>query len=326
MRAGNIGSIVRDLHGDPNESPLEKGTRDPGRLKMRRPNPANLAEPRALNAFEETQTLINGHTLATNAIAAQQIADHAAPGGSEIEGLLTIIFTYCEGMQHKNSFLKQHTPLMAKTNLATLFTTLPPNVQTYYSQKDPATGQSKLEEVVERHYGNARMAQPLFEGIGPVDERDPNVPVGQPQWYERLTLESWLRGIVLRDRTKGEAFAQWFKDNWGGSTKRPGKDQLTNRAFPGKPRNQEVEGYGVLGQRMDTHIGTGDALPVFELRSANRPITYAASHQWALDFFDYIRSLNNNPGVVTITCKRRTKDIVVLNAYLLLMPEFMRSS
>jgi len=73
-------------------------------------------------------------------------------------------------------------------------------------------------------------------------------------------------------------------------------DKFTNAAFPRKPANQEVEGYGALGAHMDTHIGTGEVLPVFELRSANKRITYNQAHQWALDFFDYVESLNNNPG------------------------------
>jgi len=62
------------------------------------------------------------------------------------------------------------------------------------------------------------------------------------------------------------------------------------------PADQEVEGYGALGVNMDTHPGTNDALPVFEVRSASRPITYQAARQWSLDLFDYIRSLNSNPG------------------------------
>lgn len=293
-RIGNIGDIVRDLHGDPHETPVEKGTRDPGRLRFRRPDIHNPLEPRPLTILDDANTLINGHTLARTAIALYQLVDGLAPGGNELEGLLTIIFTYCEGMQHKQAFLKQHTPLMAKTNLATIFTTLPGPVQTYYSTKDPA-GVSNLEKLVAEAPGyDTRMDQPLFAGVGGVAEDDQ--PAFQPQWYHRLTLESWLRGIVLRDRTTGEAFKQWVKDSWGGSTQRPGKDQLTNKSFPGKPRGQEVEGYGALGRHMDTDETTGDSLPVFELRAPSRQITFAAAQQWALDLFDYVQSLNANPG------------------------------
>jgi len=147
-------------------------------------------------------------------------------------------------------------------------------------------------------WGRGRLCRRAF-GDGwltaaPVEDDQPAL---QPQWYHRLTLESWLRGIVLRDRTKGEAFAQFFKDNWGGSTKRPGKDQLTTRAFPGRPRGQEIEGYGALGGRMDDDVtAPGTSLPVFELRAPSRQITYAAAQQWALDLFDYVQSLNANPG------------------------------
>ncbi|MFZ1752465.1 MAG: DUF4157 domain-containing protein [Caldilineaceae bacterium] len=293
-RIGNIGDIVRDLHGDPHETPMDKATRDPGRLRFRRPNNLNPLEPRALNALDDMSTLVNGHTLARMAIGLYQHTDPLAPAGNELEGLLTIIFTYCEGMQHKQAFLKQHTPLMAKTNLATIFTTLPGPVQTYYSTKDHA-GVSNLEKLVAEAPGyDVLMGQPLFTGVSGVAEDDQ--PLGQPQWYHRLTLESWLRGIVLRDRTRGEAAAQWIKDNWGGSTMRPGKDQLTTKHFPGRPRGQEIEGYGALGGRMDVDPTTGNALPVFELRAASRPYTFAAAGQWALELFDYFKSLNENPG------------------------------
>ena len=57
-----------------------------------------------------------------------------------------------------------------------------------------------------------------------------------------------------------------------------------------------MEGFGALGYRMDTDPNTGDPLPVFELRSATKMITYAQALQWALDLFDYIRSVNENPG------------------------------
>jgi hypothetical protein len=121
--------------------------------------------------------------------------------------------------------------------------------------------------------------------------------MGQPQWYHALTLEDWLRGIILRDRTKAEVFKQFFYDKYGGSPKRRGQDLLTSRLFPNKPAGQEVEGYGALGKHMDRDVtAPGTRLPVFELRSASRRITYAAARQWALDFFDYIDSLNANPG------------------------------
>ncbi len=295
-RVQNVADIVRDLHGDPTETLPQKTARDPGRLHMRRANAAVATEPRALSPIDEAQTLITGHTLARGAVAAYQMVDNTAPGGPELEGFLTIIFAYTESIQRKMAFLKNHTPLMAKTNLATVFTTLPANVQQYYSQKDP-TGKSNLERLVETSAGYAaKMNQPLFQGVYGLHEDD---KVGQfvPQWYHKLTLSEWLRGLVLRDRKKGEAFIQFFHDTYGGSTKRRGTDKLTTKNFPGRPKDQEVEGYGALGNRMDKDVANpATPLPVFELRSASKPITYAAARQWALEFFDYIESLNANPG------------------------------
>ncbi|MCU0541065.1 MAG: DUF4157 domain-containing protein [Oscillatoriaceae cyanobacterium Prado104] len=297
-RLENIADIVADLHADPTESNLEKTDRDPGRLHMRGPNPLNNAEPKQLVADDESQTLVTGRGLAQQAIRNYQLAKPLLNlSWGEIEGLLTIVFAYCESMQYKRSFLKNHTPLMAKTDLATIFTTLPNDVQTYFSAKDD-TGKSKLEELVESAPGYVvKMNQPLFYGIAPdAAIAEDNHQMGQPQWYHALTLESWLRGIVLRDRTKGEAFKQFFYDNYGASQKRRGTDQLTNQSFPGKPRTQEVEGYGALGKRMDRDVLHPETpLPIFELRSANKKILYSDAQKWALDFFDYIRSLNRSP-------------------------------
>jgi hypothetical protein len=165
IRAGNVPDIVRDLHGDPNETAQQKAGRDPGRLHMRRPDLVNPNEPKALVAGNEENTLVDGHTLARTAMADyRNNIDPNAPVGPELEGLLTIVFTYCESMQHKQSFLKNHTPLMAKTNLATIFWTLPGPVKAYDSQVDN-TGKSYLESLVEQAPGYpVKMGQPLFEG------------------------------------------------------------------------------------------------------------------------------------------------------------------
>jgi hypothetical protein len=284
-RLGNIGDIVRDLHDDPNETGLEKTDRDPGRLHMRPADAVNAHEPRALGGMDEANTLVNGHTLAQNTLAQYQAAHATAPGGSALEGLLTIIFTYTESMQHKTAFLKNHTPLMAKTNLAVMFSTLPNNEQQYYSKKK--WGKSNFERLIETAPGYAaKMGRPLFDGVSGIYEDDKGH--GQTQWYHKLTLKSWLRSIILQDRSLWQAIQ--------GSAKPLGSDKLTDASFPKKPADQEVEGYGALGVNMDTHAGTGDDLPVFELRSANKLITYAQAHQWALDFFDYVQSLNDNPG------------------------------
>ncbi len=47
---------------------------------------------------------------------------------------------------------------------------------------------------------------------------------------------------------------------------------------------------------MDQHPAIVDDLPIVELRSANKPILYANAGTWATELFDYIVSLNNNPG------------------------------
>jgi hypothetical protein len=118
----------------------------------------------------------------------------------------------------------------------------------------------------------------------------------QPQWYESLTLRSWVRGISVRPQpTAGQAFLQFF-----GGDAPIGVDQLTNKSFPNRPANKEVEGYGALGSRMDkTPKQRGvpqTALPVMELRGINSVVPLANVGQWSLDVFDYICSLNANPN------------------------------
>jgi hypothetical protein len=286
IRARNIGDIVSDLHGKSNESPEEKIDRDPGRLRMRPSAENNENEPTKLEASKEENTLVVAHTLAKETLQKYRNAVQGAPGGPELEGFLTIIFTYCESMQYKKSFLKNHTPLMAKTNMATLFSTLPGHVQTYYSHK--RKGKSNLERLVAMAPDYAdKMNRPLFDGVIGLHER-----IGESlhQWYHKLKLNDWLRAMVRRDRT----FFEGLKEE--GPKTRPGKDKLTTLAFPEIPQGREVEGYGALGTNMDSDVNNpSERLPVFELRSASKMLTYAEAHQWALDLFDYIRSLNDNP-------------------------------
>jgi hypothetical protein len=284
IRLQNVANIVADLHRDRNENALDRAARNPGRLRMRVADPVVATRPRKLAAGSEAATLATAARRARDTHTNYQAANNAAPAGAQpaLEGLLTIVFTYIEGMAHKSAFLKSFTPLMAKTDLATMWTTLPPAVKTYYRTANPA-GVTNFEALVAMRYA-ARMDQPLFSGLpanAPFDEDDQ--PLGQPQWYQGLTLRSWLRGIASQRRVLG-VFS------------RRGVDQLTNKNFPGRPANKTLLGYGALGSRMDTHAATQDKLPVFELRSATRLINYAQARQWSLDMFDYIRSLNNNPG------------------------------
>jgi hypothetical protein len=291
VRVSSIPDIVKDLHGSPNESAGKATSRAPGRLKMRDAKATDATKPKKLQAGNESKTLVDGHQLAKQAIVNSQAIDHAAPGGKELEGFLTIIFTYVEGTRNKRSFLKSHTPLMAKTDLATVWGTLPGPVQAYYGAVN-AAGMTAFERLVRAAPGyNNRLGQPLFvipaATKGSIVEN--NKATNQRQWYEKLTLSSWLRGIAIdRTRTPTQAIQDCFLNT-------PiGVDQLSDKHFPSKPRDQEVEGYAALGSRMDA---TGAApLPVFELRSATKQIRFSEASQWALKLFDYVRPLNANPG------------------------------
>jgi hypothetical protein len=291
LRLQNVGDIVKDLHGAPGETPLEKADRDPGRLAMRSARVGHPNEPRALTVLDEAQTLVTAHGIAVQAVADYLVnVDNLAVHDASLTGFLTIIFAYTESMARKMAFLKNHTPLMAKTDLAKMWTTLPNATRTYWEQVDVA-GVSNLEKVVGQAPGYpAKLPLPLFQGVSGLVED--NAGFGVPQWYHSLTLVDWLRSIAIRPQPNK---VQQLRDFVFGDKDRR-KDKLTTKSFPGRPGNQEVEGYGALGRRTDTDAPTGDVLPVFELRSPSRPMTYAQAQQWALDMFDYIRSLNANPN------------------------------
>jgi hypothetical protein len=293
LRAKNIPDIVMDLHGAPGESGAETTARDPGRRRMRRDDANNPTKPRDLQANDEAQTLINGHAMAQAAIAAYQVKEPTAPVGRDLEGFLTIVFTYSEGAQHKSSFLKNHTPLMAKTDLATIWETMAPNIQAHYGATNKL-GKTNFEKLMETQPGySKRMDRPLFDvPKGAAFAESVGTKKNKDQWWAKLTLRDWVRAVTIeRQRTKGDAFREFF----AGEQKR-GVDQLRTSTFPGRPVDQEVEGYAAIGPNMDTDAATGQDLPVFELRSASKLMTFAEAHQWVLDMFDYVVSLNGNPN------------------------------
>jgi hypothetical protein len=293
IRARNIPDIVKDLHGSPHEKDTYANQRAAGRLHMRPSRTKDATKPRSLGAMEDGRTLVDAHRLARQAITAYSAVNNAAPVGKGLEGFLTIVFSYVEGAKNKTSFLKSHTPLMAKTDLATVWETLPAAVQTHYGAVG-AGGHLVFEELVKSApgYDDNRMQRPVFDipalgGRSTIAEN--NKSANKRQWWEKLTLRKWLRGIVIdRNRTPTQAVQDFF---YGTPI---GVDQLSDANFPGKPADQEVEGYAALGGRMDRTAG-GTALPVFELRSANRQISFAEARKWSLDMFDYITSLNANP-------------------------------
>jgi hypothetical protein len=267
IRLRNIPDLVKDLQGDDTESLDERNQRAPGRLMMTAPHPEHPQRPRDFTDLDMASTLLRGARLAHDTIAAYRRDKTNAPGGLEMEGFLTILFSYTEGMQGKKAFLKNNTPLMAKTDLATTWSTLPKDVRAYWGES--VWGTSRLEKLVASARGyEQKLDRPFFDvpydaGITEGDDRVAR------QWYHKLKLRKVLRGITT------------------------GTDYVTTAKFPNLPKGQEIEGYGALGRHMDRLV---EPLPVFELRSASRPIKYDQAARWALRMFDYIRSLNQNPG------------------------------
>lgn len=311
LRLENVGTIVEDLHGSAlpshNDGSADDTSRRPGKLRMRAPDAQDATKPRDLAPNEEAQTLVTAHTMAKAAVAAHHNNDPAAPVGAALEGFLTIVFAYAESIRFKGgNFMKSHTPLMAKTDLATMWKTLPPTTQTYFAQVDQH-GVSKFEELVktQARYDDALLDGPLF-GTQTLYEQSLITKSGQQppatEWYHKLTMRDWLRSIVVNPKP-GIVRAVW-EATFGKKQDRR-VDKLTNKAFPGRPktdqgylpRGNEVEGYGALGSKMDTDATDGTTqLPIFELRSASRQVPFSAVKPWVMDMYDYVVSVNAHPA------------------------------
>lgn len=278
----DVTAIVEDLHDAPGETPVETQARNPGRLGMRGPavgGPPNVPKP--LGASEGS-FLVNGLAQARAAIATyqgQQPAHVHAPGGPELEGLLTVIYAYHEAGPSKLKFLKNKTPLLAKTDFATTWTTLPTNVKLWFRMG------TRFEDLVAAAPGYpGQMDGPLFDTAGRLSDevKTPDGANDAPEWYKSLTLRQWIRGMKTGRNLLGN--------------EKPGKDYLSQKNFPQRPRGRKVEGYAALGSRMDPG-GGATANPVFELRSVSAIMDLNEFSVWALKMFDYIRSVNaDNPA------------------------------
>jgi hypothetical protein len=322
LRVGNIVDIVEDLHGSAfapqtkqekkndaprvgSESGTDKTSRDPGRRRFRgdmldptdTTNKRTLAEPKNLSQGNESHTLVLGLTLAKESVAKYHAKHDDSPVGKDIEGFLTIVFAYAEGGRYKGAFLKSHTPLMAKTDLVTIWDQLPQNVRDYYG-KQVTNGNTRLEEVIATAGGySGRLDKPLILVKGLADENTDDtgniLPNDQLDWYQSLIMRDWVRSIcITQQRTKW----QKFRENFVGTQSRTRVDKLTTANFPNLPTGKDIEGYSALGNKMDTDETVATKrLPVFELRSGSRPVLYTNLEQWATDVFDYITSLNANP-------------------------------
>ncbi len=323
LRVGNIVDIVEDLHGSAfapqtkqekktgapkvgTESGTDKTSRDPGRRRFRgdKLDPTDptkkrtLAEPKNLSEGNESNTLVLGLTLAKESVAKYHVKHNDSPVGKDIEGFLTIVFAYAEGGKYKNAFLKSHTPLMAKTNLATVWDQLPQNMRDYYGEQ-VTNGNTRLEEVIAMASGySGRLDKPLVTQKGLVDENMDDqghfLPPDQQDWYQSLIMRDWVRSICI---TAHRSDWQKFREKFVGTQSRTRVDKLSTAHFPNLPPGKDVEGYSALGNNMDTDATDPTVrLPVFELRSASRPVQYTNLEQWATDVFDYITALNANPN------------------------------
>lgn len=269
----DVPRFVSDLLKVPNESPAKLNDRRPGRALVRATpdNPTGGAQ----------RGLVTGVSMADQAIAAYHLAHAGSPASPELRGLLTLIFSITESARLITpGFIKGLSDLLAKTDYATLFKSLPGPDRTYYggTSKVFAKTQPRFVDLVAAAPGYAAMlGQPLLNVAAPMFDETFK---GHGEWYKTLTLEQWLYAMTSGDNS--------VLDKMHGR----GKDLLTTKRFPGRPAGETVMGFGTLGARTDTGP-LGESLPVFEFRSFSRRMDLATFSQAALKLFDYVRGLNS---------------------------------
>ena len=284
LRVGNIVDIVEE----------------PARLRLRAPDEAGEEERRTAGRqrVRHRQDLTRSGTpaLPRGHARSHRHDQQAHPGRAEEPEPGRIVFAYAEGGRYKGAFLKSHTPLMAKTDLVTIWDQLPQNVRDYYG-KQVTNGNTRLEEVIATAGGySGRLDKPLILVKGLADENTDDtgniLPNDQLDWYQSLIMRDWVRSIcVAQQRTKW----QKFRENFVGTQSRTRVDKLTTANFPNLPTGKDIEGYSALGNKMDTDETVATKrLPVFAF-VGSRPVLYTNLEQWATDVFDYITSLNANP-------------------------------
>ena len=282
----NVRTVTRDLLYDPQESAVQEQLRRPGREITRGLTP--MGQSKTAGNFGAAAGLVEGMARADEAVAAYRQTHPQAPASESLKGLLTLVYSITETVRigGASPFLKAASALLPKTDFATMFATLPANVQSYYSQQN-LLGQVRFVELVASatHYGNARMGRPVFDvGIGTLpDETGAN----EPEWFRSLLLKDWVRSMTVGGDTQFNRFVEFFHGQRN-------RDKLTTDEFPSLPANKDVEGFGVLGGHMDTQPQSHEQQPVMELRFASQLMDLAQFHAEALKLFDYLVSVNQD--------------------------------
>lgn len=274
----NIPTFIDDLVGRVGQqSHQQLQERRPGRLLVR---PGTGAQTPVLDA---AGGLVRGVDVANQAIRAYSDRvsnrvpeeENGIKPSDELRGLLALIYSITESAPNLGAygFLKATSGLLAKTDYASLFKSLPEDEKRYLSERAPSDSLAKYKfgDLVASAptYSEYRFLNPVFE-TGSAKKRfvDEVGVKEKDEWYLNLTLRNWVSGIV------------------------EGVDQLTTARFPDLPRGKDLEGFGVLGEKTDT-VGN-QHLPILEFRSMTGVTTIREFHPVAIKLFDYVTSLNRD--------------------------------
>jgi hypothetical protein len=203
-----------------------------------------------------------------------QNAVNAGDGTTDaLLGLTAIAAVYLRGadafVSMGTQFVKNLTPLMARTDFATMFSLLPAAQRDYLAANpDDWVGLA----LAGASMGGDSPDRPLFTP-GPLGQ----LAVEAQPVRQALTRKKWLTAMV---------------GTGAGAKYKPGKDLLTSKNAPVKTLRDEFASLGELGSATDpTGFPTNPKAPIFELRKMKG----APVHQWkelALAIFRYTRGVN----------------------------------
>jgi hypothetical protein len=210
--------------------------------------------------------------------AIQQEAYFHGRSSPELIGLVSLLVTYIYKSRQQFSYPKLIAPIMARTDMATLFRQLKTNEIAFFKTFPDrfanlvfaATGDSYQFGLQETMPINADVDMfPKGLATGELDQN--RRPIFDRSICGKLTLGRWLTEIPK------------------------GTDLLTKFTFPSKSQRSKLESMGSLRDHLEDvgSDGSKQAAPVFELRRIQNKVTPERSIQIALDAFDYIRNLNS---------------------------------
>ncbi|MEQ4302935.1 DUF4157 domain-containing protein [Plantactinospora sp. B6F1] len=230
-----------------------------------------------LNSMDDINRIMNKTVAHTAAAIASLRARPDVPndfGSPELRGLLNLVVSYLieAGRGVSMPFAKSIAPMLARTDLAAIFQTLPPAEKTFLSAE---YGQEFVDLVFSGGRIGGGPDEPVIKG----GISQANRPA---RAFDHVTRDLWLRELTdSTDILSPHGYQEIFPE-----------------PEVGQARYTDLESMGAFGERMD-RVGPSADLraPILELRRM-RDLAHVA--EWptvALAVFDLVRALNANEAL-----------------------------